>query len=136
MQEIFTLADIAERLKLNEQWLRRFIAKREIPVLRSRKMIRFDRVGLDALEEALRCRSKPQNAPTGRASTASPVRSVSRTGRSNSFAKLRNLATNGSPTRKPPRSKPTCFGVAAPFCSVFVPYVSHRLEQPMRVVSN
>src|SRR5215475_1470089 len=54
---VLTLAEVAELHRFRPRYLRAFIRRHGIPVLRSGRLIRFDALALCALEEALRCPS-------------------------------------------------------------------------------
>src|SRR5215472_16776637 len=58
-QRDLTLAEVAELRRFTPRYLRELVRRHEIPVLRSGRLIRFDALALNALEEALRqpCRS-------------------------------------------------------------------------------
>jgi hypothetical protein len=98
------LAAVAGELGVKERWLRRFIQRHRIPVLRSGRIIRFDDLALRALEEAMRCRSE---SPAG--TETAPLRlaagSTMPTVRSDEFANALNLTSGRSPKKKPPRSR-------------------------------
>jgi excisionase family DNA binding protein len=56
MNTILTLQEVADHLRVSERWLRNFIRRRQIGVLRSGRIIRFDEAAMSELEETMRCR--------------------------------------------------------------------------------
>jgi hypothetical protein len=59
-----TLAEVAELRQLTPRQLRDFVRRHQVPILTTGKAIRFDRVALAALEEALRRpRMNPARVP-------------------------------------------------------------------------
>src|SRR5215472_12259511 len=56
-QRDLTLVEVAELRRFTPRYLRELVRRHGIPVLRSGRLIRFDALALNALEEALRCRS-------------------------------------------------------------------------------
>ena len=98
-----TLAEVAERYRFTERWLRDFIRKHNIPVFHTGKQIRFDGLAIAALEEALRrpCHSVSNSEKTDRA----PIRSRGPS-RGSAYERLLNLESSLSRVKKPRRSKP------------------------------
>jgi hypothetical protein len=104
-----TLAEVADQLQVMPRWLREFVGRHQIPVLRNGpagKIIRFDRVAITALEEALRrpCRSESSDEKT-RAPSRSMAPSSYRTARGGAFERVLNLTTSTSPAKKRRPSK-------------------------------
>lgn len=56
--EYFTLAEVADQLRVRPRWLRELVRAKNIPVLRSGRVIRFDELALRALEETMRAPTK------------------------------------------------------------------------------
>src|ERR1700730_13458862 len=109
LDRVFTLAEVADSFHLKEPWLRDFIRRRGIPVLRSEKLIRFDRLALDALTEALRdpCPSTVFGASKAtRRPSRSAATSTRRTAPGSTIDRLRNRLrpTPPSSKRKSPQS--------------------------------
>jgi hypothetical protein len=97
---ILTLVEVAAEFRVTPRWLREVVRARKIPVLRKGRIIRFDRIALDALNESLRCRSaSPAALPP--APLPSPALSPDA-----AFAAALRLTTRASPARKRPPSKP------------------------------
>ena len=101
---LLTVVEVAELYGYQKRYILELIHRHGIPVLGTRRMIRFDRVALDALEEALRFRSLSlaANRPVPLPSPgASPDAAFN--------AALKRL-TRGSPKKKPRSSKPSSCG--------------------------
>jgi hypothetical protein len=97
--KILTLGEVADRFHLKVPWLREFIRKNDIPVLRSPKLIRFDAAALGALEEALRGPSRSPGRAGGRS-----VRSFRGKGDS-AYERLMSRRASGSLRKKRPAEK-------------------------------
>src|ERR1700738_1785136 len=72
-----TLDEVAPLRRFTPRYLRELVRRHSIPVLRSGRLIRFDRAALLALEEALRCHSKSHAGPApapSRSAALSPER--------------------------------------------------------------
>src|SRR5215469_2864944 len=97
-----TLAEVAERYRFSERWLRDFIRKHNIPVFHTGKQIRFDAVAVAALEEALRrpCLSK---SPAEKTRVTFRSTAPSRDSAYDRLLRGRALRLRG---RKRPRSRP------------------------------
>jgi len=89
LQQYFTAAEIAERLKWSERKLRRIVRERKIPVLEEGRDMRFDARALTALEEALR---KPCQSGSTVAKAARTFKSTSRS-KGNAYEEARKLLT-------------------------------------------
>jgi hypothetical protein len=95
-----TLAEVAERYRFTERWLRDFIRKHNIPVFHTGKLIRFDALAIAALEEALR-------RPCSKSSDA-PIPAVSKSkalSRDSAFDRLLKLRQSRLREKKRPHSK-------------------------------
>jgi hypothetical protein len=55
---IQTLAEVAAELKVTERWLRDFIRREQIAVLRSGRIVRFDAAAKRELEDAMRVKPR------------------------------------------------------------------------------
>src|SRR3984893_4330485 len=96
-----TLAEVAELRRFTPRYLRHLVRRHRLRVLRSGRLIRFDKVALCALEEALRCRS-PSPAADPPARSPSPAMSADA-----AFAAALRATTPSSPRKKPRRSRPS-----------------------------
>jgi hypothetical protein len=97
-----TLAEVAERYRFTERWLRDFIRKHNIPVFHTGKQIRFDGLAIAALEEALR---RPYySASSSEKSDRAPIKSPGPS-RGSAYERLLNLENSLSRVKKAPRSR-------------------------------
>ena len=72
--EYFTLAEVADQLRVRPRWLRELVRERGIPVLRKGRVIRFDALALRALEETMRVPAKSvERRPPARAARDLPM---------------------------------------------------------------
>src|SRR5205814_429352 len=97
-----TLAEVAERYRFSERWLRDFIRSRGIPVFHTGKQIRFDGFAIVALEEALRkpCPSPSADAKTAPARSPSAAASHYPTARGSVFEHALSLTASSSPRKR------------------------------------
>lgn len=72
--EYFTLAEVADQLRVRPRWLRELVRERGIPVLRKGRVIRFDALALRAIEETMRAPAKSiEPRPPARAARDLPM---------------------------------------------------------------
>src|SRR5262252_7566215 len=102
LQQYFTAAEIAERLKWSERKLRRIVREREIPVLEEGRDIRFDARALTALEEALR---KSCQSGSTAAKGARTCKSTSQSGK-NAYERALKRLSSLSPAKRRQSRKP------------------------------
>jgi hypothetical protein len=102
-----TLAEVAERYRFTERWLRDFIRKYNIRVFHTDKQIRFDGLSIAALEEALR--RAYYSAPSSEKSARAPIKSPGPS-RGSAYERLLNLENLLLRVKKPPRSRPVSPG--------------------------
>jgi excisionase family DNA binding protein len=95
-----TLDEVAERYRFKPRYLRELVRKRQIPVLRSGRLIRFDALAVNALEEALRCPSKSSAANRQARSQSLALSPVA------AYSAALKATIPSSPKRKRRHSKP------------------------------
>jgi excisionase family DNA binding protein len=98
---LLTVVEVAELYGYQKRYILELVRRHRIPVLGTGRMIRFDRVALDALEEALRFRS-PSPAANRPAPSPSPGASPDA-----AFNAALKRLTRDSPKKKPHSSKPS-----------------------------
>ena len=103
-----TLLEVAADMQVTPRWLRQFITKHQIPVLRAGRVIRLDLLAQRALEEAMRPCPSPSPTVKEAGASSSPARSFLPMARGDAFAALLNLATRSSPGSRRRPSKDKC----------------------------
>jgi excisionase family DNA binding protein len=94
MNRISTLKEVATAMQVSERWLREFIRRKQIGVLRSGRIVRFDEAALSELEEAMRCRYA---SPVGKTQARSRLSARSP---ESAYADALRLTTVGSRKKK------------------------------------